>query len=220
MIDQAEIIKTPDLKAMDRDLLEPVSGRVRLMLASEWRKIPLDQLRAWCHHRARYGIPTIELVDFLKGYVVPKRTIEVGAGMGDLGFHLGIRMTDSFAQVRNPLVKNFMGAFKQPPTEPPSDVRELDALKAVHKYQPTVVIASWLTQKYVQGDGEARIGSSVYGPDEVSLVNGCQTYVHIGNYSVHGDKRALLLPHTEIAGDWLVSRAANQKGNFIAVWGK
>ncbi len=51
----------------------------------------LEDLRGWCHYRARYGIPTLELIQWLKEKIAGRTALEIGAGMGDLGHLLSIQ---------------------------------------------------------------------------------------------------------------------------------
>jgi hypothetical protein len=131
-----------DLDAM----LLGTDGRMRLRHAAELVRIPTQSLALWCHVRARYGVPSVELVTVLRAIIGDQPALEIGAGMGDLGFHLGIRMTDSALQVTRPEVRLYYGLLGQPTIDPPSDVERIDANEAVKKYRPKVVIASWVTQ--------------------------------------------------------------------------
>jgi hypothetical protein len=45
---------------------------------------------------------TVELVAWLHDRIAGRKAIEIGAGMGDLGYHLGIPQTDSYAQIEDP----------------------------------------------------------------------------------------------------------------------
>lgn len=198
-------------------------GRAELVPSATLAAMPWLDLVMWCYATARYGLVTSELVDWLRPLLVGRKAIEVGAGQGDLGFHLGIHQTDSAAQVLADagLLKLAYIAMGQTPTDPPIDVERVDAATAVAKHRPHVVVASWLTQKYQAGDERPpRVGSSVYGVNECDLIDSVETYIHIGNASVHGDKRALQLPHKVFEFPWLWSRSKNPTLNRIWIWGK
>lgn len=210
-----DILPSGDTSPIDREVMD--GNRIRLLPAAVWRQFPHDLLRQWCNDRARYGVVTQELVDFIKPIINGRRALEVAAGMGDLGFHLGVPMTDSHLQER-PMMRKYYETFKQTLTTPPADVRKRGAIQAIRDYRPQVVIASWLTQKFAAGDEERGIGSNIYGPDEREIIWACDTYIHIGNAHVHGDKRVLALPHETHRPDWMVSRAANQFANCIYIW--
>ena len=53
--------------------------------------------------------------------------------------------------------------MRRPTTDPPPDVECQDAVGAVRRYKPRIVIASWCTQLYKDGDTPQQIGASVYG---------------------------------------------------------
>ena len=133
--------------------------------------------------------------------------------MGHLGRLLGIPMTDSFIQTE-PDVKLYYQALQQEPTNPPvAYVDKLTAESAVDKYKPEVVIASWLTHKWIDGASQG----SVYGPDEAHIVDRAN-YIHIGNDNVHKSKTINALPHDTLRYEWLVSRAMDQSLNNISMW--
>lgn len=201
------------------DMLLDENGRIKLFPASFYHALPLDAFRAWCSQRARYGIPTEELVCWLKARIAGRKAIEVAAGNGDLGYHLGILQTDSYGQTKDLAASLFYKAFQQVPTRPLSDVIQMDAERAVQVHKPDVVIASWLTRKFIKGkdiDGEAQ--ASMYGPEEEKILKGCAEYIHIGNLNVHDQKTLLALPHETYHFPWIVSRAADQSLNVIHVW--
>ena len=73
-------------------------GRMLPQHASFFDKFAPTDLRLFCHFYARYGLPTVELVDWLLDRIGGRSAIEIGAGCGDLGSQLGIPMTDNFCQ--------------------------------------------------------------------------------------------------------------------------
>jgi len=208
----------PDMAALDRLLLDSRS-RLKLLPAAELRRIPPAELSAWCMLRARYGIPSVELVQVLREVIGARSAIEIGAGMGDLGRHLGIPTTDSAIQT-TPTVRAYYGWFHHPIVNPPRAVERLDARAAIDKYRPQVVLASWVTQLYQPGDeGPPLVGSARFGVDELELLTKVETYVHVGNEAVHGDKRACLHLHRVVSGPYLFSRATEPDQNAIYIWG-
>lgn len=202
------------LESLDQTLLD-TDGRIRLLKAEDYRGIDRTELRFWCHIRARYFLPTQEAIAWLKEQIGDRTAIEVGAGNGDLGYHLGIPATDSYIQ-HEPDVRAYYQAIRQPITNPPPDVERLDALAAIQQYNPQVVVAAWLTHKYKEG---VQAGS-VYGVEEEKIVDRVQSYIHIGNYSVHEKKPALALEHKELWFPWLVSRSQNPGSDVVFVWGQ
>lgn len=206
-----------DTTPLDEELLD-VNGRMRLLPAEHFKKWPHATLQLWCMRRARYGVPTTELVEFLREHI-GSDALEIGAGNGDLGRHLGIRMTDSAFQTL-PDTRLFYELTGQPIIDPPADVERIEGLAAVKKYKPKVVVASWTTQLFKEGDQHAanRIGSSIGGVDELELLRLVDCYFHIGNAGVHRQKRALALKHREVKAPWLVSRSPVPEDNVIYIW--
>lgn len=193
-------------------------GRTVLVPSTFVRSLPWRELVKWCVRTARYGLVTSELIEWLRGAVGDRKAIEIGAGQGDLGYHLGIHMTDSAIQT-TPEMQLLYAQLGQQTTTPPRDVERLDAAAAVRKHRPAVVIGSWVTQKYCAGDENHRTGSSVYGVDEMEIIREVETYVHIGSLSAgHEAKRALALPHRVHEFPWLWSRTRRPADNRIWVW--
>lgn len=201
-----------DAKLLDAD------GRMRALPAAELARIDPVERFMWCARRARYGLPTLELIEHLHGLIRGRRAIEIGAGQGDLGRLLGIPMTDSAEQCTNAEMAYYYASIGHAPTKPPADVERISACDAVAKYKPEVVVASWVTQLFVAGDERARVGSSVFGVDELALLRAVPVYLHIGSEKSHRDKRALALPHREVHAPWLISRSFDST-NFLAIWG-
>jgi hypothetical protein len=193
-------------------------NRINLYPAKLIKNIPLQTLREWCSLNAIYTLPTIELIQWLKGELINANAIEVGSGNSDIGYHLGIKQTDSYAQTHG-LGLAYNLAYGECPTLPREDVERIDANEAIIKYKPDLVIASFLTQVFEEGDEENKIGSSLLGVREIEIIKQGK-YIHIGNENVHGDKRILEYPHTTFRPPWLVTRCADQSKNVIYIWDK
>jgi len=197
------------------------TGHARIATAAQLARAPRLDLISWCHATARYTIVTLELLEWLSTMIAGRWAIEICAGQGDLGYHLGVPMSDSAMQTGPEMQVLYKLMMQQTPTDPPPDVERMDAIAAVHKYRPRVVIGSWVTQLYKDGDeGPPKIGSSIYGVDEFEILRVCETYIHIGNLAVHKDKRILELPHDEYEFPWLWSRAQRPELNQIWVWNR
>jgi hypothetical protein len=215
----ATTVENADIDYLDERLLE--QGRLKLLPAAAYEAFPRDHVRLWAHRRGRYLLPTLELVAWLRAVIGGRKAIEVAAGSGDLGHHLGIPMSDSYLHACHPEMALVLAAMMVEPTVPASDVENLDALVAVAKYRPQVVVAGWLMQLYCQGDEKPpKIGSSVYGTDESKILDVVETYIHIGNTRYHGDKRILRRPHNVYRFSWVVSKAADAASDVIYVWNR
>lgn len=193
--------KGDDIKIASVDLLHAVS---------------LVEIQVWCVRNAVYQIPTLELIQWLRPKIAGKKAIEICAGKGFFGKAFEIPTTDSFMQMR-PDIRAYYAALRTPVIEPPPHVEKLEAMEAVRKYEPEVVIASWATQLW---KSKADKNASVHGVDEDALLDfpSVKTYIHIGNEGVHGDKRILRRPHKRERHPFLVSRAHDQTANIIYTW--
>ena len=207
-----------DTAYLDRMLLNR-EGKFHLMPAADVKRLDHEHLQVWCHRRTRYNIPTVELVEFVKRGIDGRTALEIGAGMGDFGRHLGIPMTDSHMQTL-PEMQALMAQMGQPPLCPPEEVEKLDGVEAVTKYKPQVVVAAWVTQLYQEGDDVKQVGSCIGGVDEEWLLDHCETLIFVGNEHTHRDKRILRHPHATLKPWYLVSRAFDQSKNVIWIWGK
>ena len=210
------------LETCDEAFLD-TQGRLRLLPAETYRRVDPASLRVWMHYRARYLLPTFELVAWLEEEINGRKAIEVASGNGDLAFHLGIKATDSYCQICHPAARLFYALGKQVPTRPTPDVYKLDAQQAINKFHPEVVVASWLTRKFIVGTDEDGISdASVLGPEEEWIFKRVEKYIHIGSETVHGTKTLLSVPHRTEKYPWLISRAnyTDPNSNVIYIWEK
>lgn len=204
-----------DISPLDK-LLIGSKGLLRPIPYNQLKTFPLGMIRQWCVERGVYQLPTQELIDFLIEQIglLEKQTIEIASGNGVIGRTLNIIMTDSYIQTM-PEMAAYYKAFGQKPITPPSDVIKMDAVSAVNHYKPKIVIGSWVTQKYVEGDTDG----SVFGIDELDILTKIDKYIHVGNDGPHGSKRSLKYPHKVYRFPWLVSRGQDQSKNNITVYG-
>ena len=206
------------LARMDDELLDEHKSP-KVLPAEVYRAYPADDLHFWLLCHGFYGIPTLELVNWLR-HELPKSSIEIGAGNGAFGRTLGIPMTDNKCQ-NWPDVRLLYEATGQPTIPYPEDVEELDALEAVRKYQPSTVFGSWVTQWIDPAKPPPLGGGSIYGIKERELLALVDTYIVVGNLDVHGSK-AIRTSEThrleEITSPFLVSRGNNQALNRVFVW--
>ena len=157
-------------------------------------------------------------IDWLKEQVAGRSAIEICSGTGVIGRAMGIISTDSHIQ-SSPQMIAYYATIGQMPTFPPEDVLKFEANEAVDYFKPSVVLGSYITQKYLPGDEvEPKVGSSFYGVDELALLPKVETYIAIGNKSTHGDKRIRKLPHTSYQFPWLFTRSVKPEENEISVW--
>jgi hypothetical protein len=208
-------ILSPDLPLPN--LLDDATGLIRLLPTETYDCIPPDSLRLWCHRYARYGLPTAELIAWLRERTTGRVAIEIGSGSGDLAFHLGIPGTDNKLQKRHH-VRAYYQSIRQPTIHYPKFVQNLDALDAVKEYRPDVVVASWVTEWIDPNLPPPPSGGNAWGvkEDEI-LATGCE-YILIGNQAVHGSKKIMAQPHQEFALSFLRSRANHPELDRIWIW--
>lgn len=210
------IFNPPDVTYLDPILLD--GPFMRLLPASDLLQLDPLHLRIWCLKNARYQLVTAELVAFLLYCIRGRSAIEIGSGMGDVCHHLGIQGTDSGLQTTPAMIAYYM-AMGQAPTVPPPSVERLDALDAVQRYEPQVVIGCWVTQKYQPGDEVRKVGSNIWGVDEPAILHaGIEEYIHVGHYDSHGDKRIITPATTCFCPSGVLSRAEHQHRNTIWRW--
>jgi hypothetical protein len=198
------------------DLLDD-GGMLKLLPSSHYDAITSDSLRLWCHQNARYGLPTLELIGWLKYVIGVRLAIEIGAGSGDLSHHLGILGTDSWLQER-PEIQEFYRLTGQPTIRYSKGVQRLDAEQAIAKYRPDVVVASWVTHWIDPNLPFPPGGGNIYGVDEGRIVDSGVTYILIGNETVHGTKKIFAKPHQEFNLPFVRSRASHPEKNRVWIW--
>lgn len=201
-----------------RDLAPQVldaSGRLRILPAEFWATTTVQERVALGHRHALYGLPTVELVAYLKDLIGGRPAIEIGSGNGVLAEALGITATDNRMQER-PAVRRDLAAFGQPPVRYGDNVIECDARRAIRRFRPEVVVACWVTHKYDRARHWA--GGNVWGVDEERLLDEVGAYVFVGNEQVHKNKVIWARPHTIEYPPFLYSRAHNGSRDFVAVW--
>ena len=199
----------PDLLGRD--------GQIKLLPASVYDSFSRQGLHLWCHHHARYGLPTTELVAWLHEKIAGRRAIEIGSGAGDLAFHLGIPATDNRMQ-EWPEVAVWYRLMGQPVIRYADFVQGLDALSAIATHQPEVVVASWVTEWIDPNKPVTRRGGNIHGVKEDEIVASGRTYILIGNIKVHGAKKIMAQPHQEHALPFLRSRTIYPELDRVWIW--
>lgn len=199
-----------DAYALDDKLLD--GERMRLLPAADLRKIDYGLLRAWANFRGRYALVTSELIEWLRLAIEGKDALEIAAGMGDIGFRLGIKQSDSRMQQNQPGIAEYYRLIGQQITIPPDDILTEEAVESVKKHKPQVAIASWLTHYSPEGDG------SPYGANEEEVLRHVEQYIFIGNTRTHFAKPIMKYPHQMLRFDWLFSRSQYPQENFIGIW--
>lgn len=190
-------------------------GRLRITSARTLEGTTAQERLLFGVRQGVYSFPTDELCDFLRSRIEGRVAIEIGAGHGLLAEALSIPATDN-RQQEDPELKAYYAQIGQPTVPYGKNVEKLDAVAAIEKYRPNVVIACWVTHRFDSDRPYA--GGSVTGVDEASIIESCDEYIFIGNEHVHAQKPIWEMPHEKLTPWWLYSRAVNGSGEFIATW--
>jgi hypothetical protein len=194
-------------------------GVLRVMPKDFYAQFEQGSLSAFCVEMGCYSLPTIELLDLVNAKIMgasPSRhAIEVGSGNGVIGEALGITCTDNWMQ-DDPIIKAHYESLRQPTAPYRSHVERYDALKAIERYKPEVVVASWVTHIY--NPAEPQREGNAFGVDEDVLLDRIKRYVFIGNLITHSNKPILARKHEIIQGDFLFSRSLQREDNALIIW--
>jgi len=193
------------------------NGHFPLWPAAKIDEIDRLEFRLWCNKYARYGIPTLELIEWLNKEYGHNQMIEIGSGAGDFAYHLDIPGTDNKCQSW-PEVKELYELVRQQVVIYPEEIETLDALDAIKRYQPEVVFGSWLTQWIDPNLPPPPGGGNVFGIKEDEILKTGVTYVLLGNLKIHGQKKILDLPHKELELPFLRSRASSPELDRLFIW--
>jgi hypothetical protein len=212
-------IFTACIVKMNENLLLP-NGLPKVLAAAAYKAVPHDYLKSWCHINKLFGLPTQELIKWLSEQIAPyskEDVLEIGAGRSNIGSSLGIRQTDKFT-CEHPAAKEYYERAGFPP-RPLDGVEKLDALDAVDKYQPKVVIASWVSQ-WVDPDDHNPSPGSIIGVKKEELVESpsVELYIQVSNLRVHGHEAANRKAKV-FQPKWLASRGDPRK-DAIFIWRK
>lgn len=211
------VLKDENVSYLDQHLLDE-KGLLKVVSADLLKSFPIRHIQLWGNKNGVYCFPTTELIEWLKMKIAKRKAIEICAGNGAISRALGISGTDSYIQTTPEMIAYYQ-IVGQKPIDPPDDIYKFEANEAVDHFKPQVVVAAYGTQKYIVGDeGPPKIGSSVYGIDELLMLPKIQTYINIGNDVSHHDKRIRKYLFEFYRFDWLFTRSLDQSKNHICLW--
>lgn len=209
-------LDTEGIRDISPDALDE-NGRLKVQPAAFWAKTNREERALFGHRHAAYGLPTEELVTFLKGFIHGRPAIEIGAGNGVLAEALGIPATDN-RQQEMPKYREIYARLGQPTVKYGPNVITMDAAEAVAHYRPAVVVGCWITHRY-DPLKPWRQGNEI-GVDEEEIIDQVEDYVSIGNGAIHSAKPIWTLRHLKVPDlhPYLYSRAMAVEEDFLAVW--
>ena len=214
MLGARHIIGSVDTSAVRKAALDEF-GRIKELPADEWLQFPWEELRMFMHEYPVYVLPTTELLDMLADLTDGLKTIEIGAGSGSIGRHLGIKMTDSYLQQDNATVKKLYELTGQPVIHYPPDVIKADALTAYRRFKPECVLGCYVTHRWLEG----MQNGNMYGVDFERLLPLIKRLVLVGNKHVHWENPIMSFKHREIdLHGTVITRNEDRSADRIYVW--
>lgn len=193
-------------------------GRLQAMPADYYARWSQNDLSLWCVHRGLYCLPTLELVDFIRGQIDCEDALEIGAGNGALGRAVGIPLTDSYQQEKEEVRELYVDRLGQAVVSYGNDVERCTALEAAEEYRPRVVLAAWVTHRY--NSKCPQLHGNMHGVDESKLLGKkyVRRYIFVGHERVHGLKPIMSKRHTTHRLPCLYSRAFD-RNDVVWIWG-
>lgn len=199
---------------MVREAVLNPDGTIKVLPAGDWLSLPWEEVRLFMHEYPIYVLPTKELISDLRALSEGYRTIEIGAGTGNIGRNLGIRMTDSYLQERLD-IKAMYRIAGQPTIAYPKDVLKCDALSAVRILKPECVIGCYVTHWSLEGEGNS------WGVKFDKLLPMVRRLILVGNDGTHGANPIMKYYHKEINNPGkILTRAGYGPDQKIYVWGE
>ena len=218
-IPMSEIIRhTPYLMEMEKMMI--FDNQIVPVPASFIERMPFKAVQIFCHVHSIYGIITNELVDYLQSKIKGKIAIEIGCGNGTLGRALNIPITDSMSQ-HFPDMQEAYSSIGHPTIAYPTDVEKMEAFQAIEKYEPDILIGSYIT--HYANIHQPEKGGYDYAPNEVELSKKVKKYYMLGNLEVHKHNRLLTNPKVKtklIRASWCKSRSVHQDKNVLFQWSR
>ena len=208
------VLDTTKICDLSSDLLDS-SGQLRIVPAQFYANTTAEERALFGHRHGAYLLPTLELIEYLRKRIASRTAIEIGAGNGVVAKALGIPATDSLQQAEPSIVRSYLLAG-QVPVKYGVNVEKLDAISAIRKYRPQVVLGCWVTHRY--NPKQHGRGGNSDGIDELKLLSLCEEYIFIGAQLAHRSKPIMDLDHVTETPQGLYSRAVRANTDFVAIW--
>lgn len=209
------ILQDRDTRDLAADIIGP-DGHLRIMPCDYYLNTTQVERSLVAVKHGLYGLPTLELVQWLRDRIADRSALEIGAGNGVLANALGIHAADNFMQ-EEPGIKAYYQALGQTPVKYGANVERVDALTAVRKHRPQVVLACWVTHLF--DEKQPHRGGNAAGVDEIAVTQQCEEYIFVGNRAVHGTKPlwdAPQITNEMFSLPGLYSRSMSSDANFVA----
>ena len=203
----------------------------------------LDTLNLVMQAMGLYTFPTLELCEWLQSQIddnpeyEPHSALEICAGTGWIGRQLGIPMTD-IKNMENQTVQKIMLDSFSVPTIYGDDVETLEASEAVRKYNPDIVIGSYVTSKQLVDKIDRKKAKTIAfklpygGVIEQNLMDLARKEVQVGvdvkgicrkvyklilvcNMRTHKNESYISLPHQTYSFPWLITRGDASQARIL-----
>lgn len=233
--------------------LERAKEIVRALCDGQGRILPVpfsfikndtdDTLNTVMQALGLYTFPTMELCEWLHEQIddnpeyEPHSAIEICAGTGWIGRQLGIPITD-IKNMESITVQSVMLDSGSVPTIYANDVETLEAMDAVNKYNPEIVIGSYVTSKQLVDKIDKRKAMTVGfripggGVIEQNLMDIVRKEIKVGvdvqgifrkvykvilvcNMRTHKNESYIKLPHQSLSFPWLITRGDNKQARIL-----
>lgn len=171
-----------EIKPLIDARLFDAEGTLRPMPSEWWQSKTREEKMVFGHANALYSFPTHESIAILREWIGDREALEIGAGNGAYCKALGIRGTDNKMQ-RWPEIQAIYAAHGQPSIRYGAHVEEIGGNDAVVQYRPQVVLAAWVTHKFVPTRPECK--GNMYGVSEHAILSSVDEYIFIGNTNTH-----------------------------------
>lgn len=244
----AATIIEPELVNHDRakeivNSLMGLDGYIYPIPYSHIKDDTLDTLNLVMQAMGLYTFPTIELCEWLNKQIddnpcyEPHPAIEICAGTGWIGRHLGIPATD-IKNMESPIVQDIMLKSFSIPTIYADDVETMEASEAVSIYKPEIVIGSYVTSKQLVDKIDRKKAMTVEfklpygGVIEQNLMDLARKEVQVGvdvksvcrkvyklilicNMRTHRNESYIKLPHQTLSFPWLITRGDTTQARIL-----
>lgn len=189
---------------------DAATQRLHLQPSAVWTELSTGVRQALGQVYGVYCLPSRELVTWLRTRIAGRSAIEIGAGSGYLSAALGIPGTDSFVRE---------GSEEPIPYGP--HVERLEASEAVERYKPRVVLASWVTFRFVATaeEGKAFPSGSPYGPRFDRVLRSVDEVILVGNRLIHGRQDGMQLRYRpQWRGKMGIVHSRSQRPDLDGIW--
>ena len=192
------------------------NGDLNVLPSEFYKQFTQEDISTFCTVKGYYSLPTEELIDFLKNEIGnEEKVIEIAGGNGVYGRALGIVSTDSYLQKLNTQVRLRYEQTQQTIVPYGSNVKPLEAMEAVRKYKPRIVVVAWGTHKF---DRKKPIEEgNQYGIEfeKIMAYQSVEKIILIGDLEIHKFNPVRKKATRIIQEDWIISRSLRNQNAII-----